>query len=70
LLDNAAVRSACGRNGVMTCRVESAGSGAGRFGNARGTTVDKQTKHEILVVTLATLSPLPLLMGVVALVLH
>jgi hypothetical protein len=38
--------------------------------NARGTTVDKQTKHEILVVTLATLSPLPLLMGVVALVLH
>ena len=38
--------------------------------NARETTVDKQTKHEILVVALATLSPLPLLMGVVALVLH
>jgi len=38
--------------------------------NARETIVDKQTKHEILVVALATLSPLPLLMGVVALVLH
>ena len=36
---------------------------------AKGTNVDKQTKHEILVVTLATLSPIPLLTGVVALML-
>jgi hypothetical protein len=32
--------------------------------------MDKQTKHEILVVTLATLTPIPLLAGVVALLLH
>jgi hypothetical protein len=31
--------------------------------------VDKQTKHEILVVTLVSLSPIPLLTGVVALML-
>ena len=38
-------------------------------GAAKGTKLDKQTKHEILVVTLATLSPIPILTGVVALML-
>jgi hypothetical protein len=32
--------------------------------------MDKQTKHEVLVVTLASLAPIPLLTTAVALILH
>ena len=32
--------------------------------------MDKQTKHEVLIVTFASLAPIPLLTGVIALILH
>ena len=32
--------------------------------------MDKQTKHEVLIVTLASLAPIPLLTAAVALILH